>query len=997
VADWGQKRSALRQESIGQAPVGKDWGAQKRALQQEQASLRGTQFGTPALPPEQDPEAIQRARQSLQSFDQAPAGDLGAFGGQAARGGAEAVASMADIYQFLAYGDLPQGVQPDFSEGVMGLAEKVGIPSEEETPTKAGMIGRGTGRAAVDTAMFALPAAGIARTGGGTSKVGQFLMGNYLTRGARVGADEVATPTLGHVSREAAKEIGLGAAGGAGGVIGEKATGSKIGDVGGNVVGTLGGVGLFKAIMGAGKFPASVAARVGRSIAGSEKAVATLESLGAGSLADKLKANREVFFDTLGRERAARAIRLASPDPSETLTHISAAEHIARKHPGAKLNLAQATGSANYQTMLDDRVRRSGAFRDQLEKQKQATDSVAFGELQSQYPPQPGGTRVMQQLVQDSIDADLSALRNDLASAEQGVIGMRRNVSSPQNQSEGLAGAVGRLVETTRERVNALYEPFNRYGNRIELPAARNRISGWFQQYTGNLGNVEAQSLRSGKAMNNPAVTEILSGESPLTFADLKASRESINQVLRDSPDLGYTERQLLQGLKSEVDGTLNDMMSSGQFRTDLDPEALTELYVGARRFEDEAWQMTDEAVAAIESGDMSPIAGNYRAANAAYRERKQVLGPESTPAIGKVTGEGRRVRPGQRTPAADVGRQILKPGGDARQRAEQFQQMVNYARASGDGLDQRMQEGARDYLLASAYEDAGFDSGLPNPLALDRWRSEHEAALALFPDVDRHLADVGSARRHFDDRATETAERVARIERSVASDFVGRPVDEAVDAILNAKGRTPVEAAGEVLARTQGHPDARAGLARAFSERLLANSKRLTTENARDVISGGHVAPDVAKMQDMLTEKEDVLRHVWGSRRYEDTQELVGILNRNAKATKAGTTRELTEAQARQNVQKVSRWAEGARDRLDRPGVIPFGERGARLIDVLSESFPDEYTAKFLERALLDPTAARALLSQGDELIRSEPLRPFRLWMAGVATSALQDMGGEE
>lgn len=1004
MADWGKKRSEMRRAPAQGAADATDWGAKKRTISREQAAilreqqaLQGVPMGEPALPPEQDPQPIQDARAAMQQWDQTPRGTTAAAAGQFVRGLGQSAASTAELFSRLGQGMAPEMYLTE--QGIMDSATQAGVmPAAEETPTKLGMIGGGAGRAAGETAQFAIPAAGAARLGYGTGKVGKVLMGNYLTRGARVGVEDAAVPTLKHVGKEAAKDVAYGAAGGAGGVVGEGETGSTLGNFGGNVIGTASGAALLKSLTKVGRFGANEMGRVGRAVASSEKAVATMESLGAGGLARKLQVDRDAFFENLGRERAAESIRLAAgEDPTNVLREIGAAEEIARRHPGARLNLAQATGRSSYQTMLDDRVRRSTAFRDQVEAQKDATDSVAFGELQRQYPPQPGGTRVIQKLVQDSVDSDLTALRTELATSSDRVLSMRRNVSSPENQSEQLAGTVQDLVGKTKARVDAMYEPFNKHGNRIELPAARNRLTGWFQQYTGRLGNVESRVLESGAAMNNPAVKDILRGEAPLTFADLKASRESINQVLRDSPDLSYTERNLLTGLKREVDGTLTDMMSAGQFRTDLDAESLMELYAGARRFEDEAWQATDEAVAAVQAGDTGAIAENYRAANAAHRERKQVLGPEATPAIGKVTGEGRRVRPQQETPAADVGRQLLKPGGDARQRVAQFGEMVQYARASGGDTAANMERGARDYLLASAYQNAGFDTGLPNPVALDKWRTEHEAALSMFPDVERHLRDVSSARRFYDESAVSIGDRVASLNKSVASDFIGRPVDEAADAILSAKGRTPVEAAGEILARTQGHPDARAGLSRAFSERLLANTKRLTTESATDVLSGGHVAPNFQKMQDMLSEKEDVLRHVWGNQRYESTQEVVHILNRNNKATKATTTRELTPAQARQNVQKVSKWAEGARDRLDKPGVIPFGERGARLIDMLSESFPDEYTAKFLERALLDPTAARALLMEGDELIRTEPLRPFRIWMAGVATSALKDMGGEE
>jgi len=388
-------------------------------------------------------------------------------------------------------------------------------------------------------------------------------------------------------------------------------------------------------------------------------------------------------------------------------------------------------------------------------------------------------------------------------------------------------------------------------------------------------------------------------------------------------------------------------------------------------------------------------ILENYRAANAAHGARKDVLAPKAPARIRRVTGVD--VPPSQHVAAESQGRTLLGPGADARDRASHFVKMMAAARAEGGGIDSALDKGARDYLIASAYKQSGFDQGMPNPAALNKWREDHEAALSLFPDIDQHLRDVASASKYFDEATNEVNQRIAGYEKSVASSFANRPVEEAADAILKAPGRTSVEASSEILLRMQGHPDARAGLARALSERMLANAKKLSSSSATSVLEGGERVPNYVNMADMIDRHEEVLRFVWGNRRYENSREIVLALQRTAKRTGTRTTRDISDDDVRRKVTLISRWAQGPRDLLDRSEAIPFGERGVRLIDFVSEVLPNKYIEEVIEKALLDPKYALGLLERGDVLIRTEPFRPFRAWMGGLLSDALKETENEQ
>ena len=1680
---------------------------------------------------------------------------------------------------------------------LMQAAERVGIaPRIGDNPSQRFEIGRGGGRVAGETAQFTFPAAAYARTVRAPGRAGRFFSGQFMTPTARKGVP-AAKPTFKHQAREGAKEVALGAGAGGGAVaLGRGELGTALGsELAGGVAGTAAGVVGMSGMGLAGRTALGFLDHLKRSAAGSDKVMATLDAFGGRKLAGKLKQNREAFYSERGREEAAESLRRATPDYEGTRGHIESAMEIERRHPGARMTLPQATGSRSHQTILDDRVRRSSSFGDDLDKQMDASDSALFGELQREFPETPGGTRYVQKLVQDSVDGDVSSARAELDGIAESVLAKRRRVADEKTASADLAEGISALAQVTKARVDKLYEPFNRHGNKIQLLGARERLTKWLQLYTGRQSNVALRSIRDSKTISNAVSSELIEGSEVLTFADLKDARENINAAL-DLGNLTPTESGYLQALKSEIDLTLDDAMEGGKFIADFDTETLSELYKGARRFEEEAWEAANDVADTLEtgqgrtaaqsadaptpraaggatgvtdqssqfrgkrigesvtfqfarntesapdmgsmfgqdvepsgrymtelevepdklppgwesgevtfnnplyiewgdgysseknwkrvlsnkydgatgrdlseriaadghdgivvvksdghtseivdltsfptpraaegsrvpwstsegtpverarafdalpedaevtlfhatseanaanilaggkaepkrqgrgiqarddgiyvgtdpvsvegmgprilavtvkksqvspsseflqgspdgtagralvqgaatggvvrgkpirvedvtdagrhvtaaeatpptpartsvsdsdamaaaqtqrgepesvmheitstnnpgfpavlsdllehvgdisnraqqtqgiavrnvrekvnkilafdpkndrlsiaddierarydnaeykifmqdpefvrldsrgadgepvwraegfdrrsdvwdkfrrkyprevierevarqreaeaealsryvkahqdhnvastemgklgkemaihlgrgeydalvekarvldglvseyenliakgrrkeaeglrlrsaptpraaegadppayttpetitdetfplvgdtvdgrrvrgeyppneesvrssledwrtlpgirevpmsdthgplfgttgrhyssrgtddikelaeqiraSGEVSPlivvvddtgpyvlegatrvealhrlgaksfparvvvdktkwasdttpraaaeatpptprigegdlppgadpslpvyvqprgdavlpypedalalwkisgnedpgsldprrvqawkemglveegvggrlritdegadelqrwndgaeyypadpdesptprtdtnvrILENYRAANAAHGARKDVLAPKAPARIRRVTGVD--VPPSQHVAAESQGRTLLGPGADARDRASHFVKMMAAARAEGGGIDSALDKGARDYLIASAYKQSGFDQGMPNPAALNKWREDHEAALSLFPDIDQHLRDVASASKYFDEATNEVNQRIAGYEKSVASSFANRPVEEAADAILKAPGRTSVEASSEILLRMQGHPDARAGLARALSERMLANAKKLSSSSATSVLEGGERVPNYVNMADMIDRHEEVLRFVWGNRRYENSREIVLALQRTAKRTGTRTTRDISDDDVRRKVTLISRWAQGPRDLLDRSEAIPFGERGVRLIDFVSEVLPNKYIEEVIEKALLDPKYALGLLERGDVLIRTEPFRPFRAWMGGLLSDALKETENE-
>lgn len=973
----------------------------------------GQAGGPPAVGPQPDPAAVELARQSWAAFRGDPFGSVSEIPGALGRGAVESLSGLAGAVEAIPSfggGTFPIGT-PGAAEAIPGALERSGVLAPVPEPTSQIYdVARGAGRMATDAATYAVPAAIAARgieTAGPVSKI---LIGNYLSKGQRLGlsgAEALSGPAL---AREAAKDVAYGASAGAGATLGEAATGDKwVGPTAGMLGGAAIGVGATAALGRAGRGAATFSGSLGRRIGGSERALATLEAYGAGTLAKRLKANRDLFYGELGRQRAAEAFRRAAGNvdvPLEPVVrNLDAATAIEARYPGARLNTGQATGSVGLQTMLDDRARRHGAFREALDTQREGTESALFGALQAQTPPQPGGIPLLQKLVRDSLDVDRRAAEQEIDAISQSLLGMRRTALRPGEASTALDAGVQRLVDTTQAHIDELYRPFNEHGRSIQLPGARERLQRWIALRTGRQSETEVALIQ--KATQLPAVRSLIDGGDVMTFTDIDALRKNLNSISPDAlREMSYQDRQFLSALRGQLDDTLDDAMASGRFVSDADPDTLRDLYQGVRETEQQLVARTGRTLdqlspEELRSGVAEGIPGRYREARAAFREQRDVLAPEGRglAAIDKATGVG--ISESKQTGAGEVAQRLLGPGAGSQERVAQFGRMRDYAMRADPGLADQLDEGARTYLLARAYDDAGFREGIPNPVALQGFRESHRDALKAFPDVDRHLADVGTATKFFEQRQAEVKQRLKAYEKSVAQQFVDAPLDKAADAILDARGMEPVAAAQQILDRAAagGNRDrARRGLGNALSESLLREAGSVRGGTAADAIAGGKRAFKFDRLLQQLDANAPVLRSVWGDERYRTVRQIAATLDTNKVATRSRTMRELGEAEKRQVQQKVAKWAGGVRDFLD-TGGIPFGEKGARMLDRMTEDIPYEYAEQFIERALLDPSFARVLLSEGDEIVRADTIggKAHRAWLYSLTADAMRDTNQKE
>jgi hypothetical protein len=285
---------------------------------------------------------------------------------------------------------------------------------------------------------------------------------------------------------------------------------------------------------------------------------------------------------------------------------------------------------------------------------------------------------------------------------------------------------------------------------------------------------------------------------------------------------------------------------------------------------------------------------------------------------------------------------------------------------AEADKLSKHME----DYLISSAFESSGIANDSPrvaNNLAA--WAKAHRPMLEQFPEVRLKLSNVESAKRMFAERVQARDVASKDFEKSVASSFLNKPVDVAIDAALRPVARHGMDsgkALRNLLTRAGGSPEAEDGIARALWDRMMRDA-------FRDELEAGSIARAVEETPEILFpanllrfhDRHEGVLSKWWSRGHVKKLHDIGILaTRNQQKLEGPTSRPQgpQSDQFLSNAKYYNRPASHFRNALITSGG-GAARATARFLDFMFEAFPSRVVVEHLERAHLPGGDAHAEL----------------------------------
>lgn len=236
--------------------------------------------------------------------------------------------------------------------------------------------------------------------------------------------------------------------------------------------------------------------------------------------------------------------------------------------------------------------------------------------------------------------------------------------------------------------------------------------------------------------------------------------------------------------------------------------------------------------------------AGRIGAANTFYRDYKQTFG---TGATGQVLRPGPNGTPFT-VPDSAVAAKFFNAGAHP---AEDVQSFITAAGGRSDASAMLQDYAASDLLKSVRRPDGTLD-----PTKIARWASQHQDALAPFPDLAAKVQNVQGATQMVNDAMAARSAATKAAQKFAAQEFIGTdPVQAAATMI-----KTPADAAKMARwAALDTSGDATTGLQRAVIENI---QKRFLTE------SSGTPAIRPQQFQDYIRQNRQSLTNVLGADR---------------------------------------------------------------------------------------------------------------------------------
>lgn len=231
--------------------------------------------------------------------------------------------------------------------------------------------------------------------------------------------------------------------------------------------------------------------------------------------------------------------------------------------------------------------------------------------------------------------------------------------------------------------------------------------------------------------------------------------------------------------------------------------------------------------------------------ANDSYREQRQTFGEGP---IGDILEKKPRGADFSLSDA-EVPKKIFHPGPTGGEDVRSYVAAVGKEKATPVLSD----------LASFMLHEKAFENGVPNPAKIEKWLSDHKAALAeLPPQVRAKFSDAGKAQQAVDEALTARRQRLDDFDKTTAAKLAGLSDPKDISATVgNIFGRTDgVGAMKDIASKVKGNEAAENGLKAAVADHIM--TKFLST-----VEGGASGVPKLREVpfQKFVRDKMDVLK----------------------------------------------------------------------------------------------------------------------------------------
>ena len=227
-----------------------------------------------------------------------------------------------------------------------------------------------------------------------------------------------------------------------------------------------------------------------------------------------------------------------------------------------------------------------------------------------------------------------------------------------------------------------------------------------------------------------------------------------------------------------------------------------------------------DAIVAAGESGD--GFTPDQLDAWNQFRQAAQIHGARFGEDVGAKLSQSTYGRPD--TGQATVPGQYFAPGPTGADRMGEF--INTFTDPATGQLDPAAKAAMQQHVAGQVGTLFDPATGAPKSADLSKFIGESNYGPALrvaanggFPELRQGVSSVDAATQAVADTGAQVAQNAADYQKSVAAKWLGADPQQAIQTVLS--GRDRVQKMGQLVAQTQGSPDATAGLKRAYLDEL--------------------------------------------------------------------------------------------------------------------------------------------------------------------------------
>ena len=851
-------------------------------------------------------------------------------------------------------------------------AEAFGLPSEvpqlqplEEPATQSGRIGRQAGEFAALGLGFGLGGAGLAKTipakAPGLIKEAPRLAGKAKALGLKA-REFILDPYRTKTGETVVRDVLLGGVGGGA----EQQFEETFPDPDPESFGLndLARIGTGVVASGVGALTEGAVRGAGRNLPG-------ISGL------SRVKGRKEAIAE----EYAARTLQSNTFDKEAAEEGIAIAQALEKELPGTNFNLAQATGEAAHETMLNRLSQNSVQFNGNLRAAIAGNVKAFIKSLRENPFRGAGGVQKVQKHADDNV-AELfkryeSYLDKQITDATANMTAEEASIAAEKIVNKS-------FVTFLDAKKRELYQ-LGGLADDVRLPSDRWKLS--LRGSVAKLDKAAKQALGLDKGIEGsslpPVIKGILKYDKQEPFSTLRGLNHQLNNIIYEQTQ-PEAVRAFARNLKSVNNKMLNDMMKKGEFFVSSGDITGSVLARAATR---ESPQEIQTRVAEV----ASRYATAKKFHETAYNHIKDAA------VTGRVTGRGR----GQQLRPSSVLKTYAHTGPTKEADAREFGQLVDYMRAQGQGAEADALDGAmHQYLLDDAYHAVGLGldsvSGAQRAKNLSKWKANRQHLLGRDPRLQKQLANVEQAQAAMNALTSPPKGSPQAHSKRIIEEFTGKSPQEAIESIMNpAKGITPAAAARAVELQAGNTPEIKRALDEGIFDWVVAKSIGFVNPKSAEAAADPFAETLRSGMLlSTIRDHRDTLLQRFGQEQVDQWTELAGRAVRNERAGATATTREVIPEEPLV-FDYMWGWAGVGNFAVQHARTGGLGSAAAQAFSKSIRKVDEKDIMRALERAFLDKDYARLLLTKVTKGNEPEMLRRAASGVGAITLA--ESAGGEE